>query len=95
MTDGEFRDLDRRLQRLEQKVDVIVEAVTRQVTICAPTRARLDTMCKTVYGNGRDGLTSRVARLETVRRFWGSLAAGVLGLLSGTLLTVLAWVLNR
>ena len=95
MTDDKFRDIDRRLQRLEQKTDVIVEAVTRQVTLCAPTRARLDAMTKTVYGNGRDGLTSRVARLETIRRFWGSLTAGILGLLSGTLLTVLAWVLNR
>lgn len=95
MTDGELRDVNRRLQRLEEKIDVIVDAVTRQVAICAPSRARLDGICKTIYGNGHDGLTIRIARLETARRFWAHASAGVLGLLSGALLTVWAWFLNK
>ena len=95
MTDGEFRDIDRRLKRLEDKIDLIVDAVTRQTAICVPSRAKLESVCKTIYGNGHDGLAARLARLETIRRFWASVSAGVLGLLSGAMLTVLAWFLNK
>jgi len=95
VTEGEFHDIDRRLQRLETKVDLIVETVTRQAAICAPSRTRLEGVCKTIYGNGHDGLASRLAHLEAIRRVGSSVVAGVVGLLSGAMLTVLAWFLNK
>jgi len=95
MSDEEYRDIDRRLQRLEEKLDVIMDATTRQAAICTSSRTKLDDMYKIVYGNGHEGLTTRLARIEATRHFWTSATTGVLGMLSGALLAVLAWLLDK
>ena len=66
MTHDEAAAIHQRLDRLDQKLDKIVEAVTTQVAICSPTRAKLAALCETVYGNGQVGLLRKVERLETV-----------------------------
>ena len=95
MSEEEYNIIDRRLQRLEEKLDVIMDAVTREAAMSVTARARLDGMYKTVYGNGTEGLISRVAHLEASRRFWASTAAAAMGLVIGSLLTVLTWLLDR
>jgi len=100
MTNDEVRALAERLDRQDEKLDRIVEAVTRQVAICGPTRARLDAVCQTVYGDGQDGLIRKIERLETVREigskgFW-ALVSLVAAVVSGAILaaggTLLAWL---
>jgi hypothetical protein len=49
----------------------------------------------TVYGNGRDGLMTRIVRLETVRRVWWNIAAAGLGLLSAIVASLVTWLLGR
>ena len=99
MTHDEARALHERLDRQDEKLDRIVEAVTRQVAICGPTRARLDAVCLTVYGDGQDGLIRKIERLETVREigskgFW-ALVSLVAAVVSGAILaaggTLLGW----
>lgn len=87
--------IHQRLDRIEKKLDEVAVTLTRQVAVCRPARAQLDAVCQSVYGNGRDGLACRVARLETVRRVWGELAAAAIGLISGAGMTVLAWMLGK
>jgi len=95
MSTDELHAIHQRLDRLEEKLDSILTVVAEQMAVCGPTRQRLDVRFETGYGNGRDGLLTRVDRLETVRRLGAQLAAAVLGLLSGIALTVLAWILER
>jgi hypothetical protein len=76
-------------------LDQIVEALTQQVTICGPSRAKLESLCNTVYGNGRDGLVTRIDRLETVRRVAWHVAAVTLGLFSATVGSLITWLLGR
>jgi hypothetical protein len=85
----------RRLDRLDSKLDQIMEAVTQQVTICGPARARLDTVCSTVYGNGREGLVTRIDRVETIRRVTWHTAAAALGLVSAILGSLITWLLGK
>jgi hypothetical protein len=84
-----------RLDRLDGKLDQIMEAVTQQVTICGPSRAKLDAVCNTVYGNGRDGLVTRIDRLETIRRVAWHMAAATVGLLSAIVGSLITWLLAR
>jgi hypothetical protein len=100
MTTSEIQTLHERLDRLDDKLDRIMETVTRQVAICGPTRARLDALFETVYGNGQDGLLRKVERLETVREiskrgFW-ALVSLVAAIVSGAVLavggTVFSWL---
>ena len=100
MTHDEARALHERLDRQDEKLDKIVEAVTRQVAICGPARARLDAVCQTVYGDGQDGLIRKIERLETVREigskgFW-ALVSLVSAVVSGAILaaggTLLGWL---
>ena len=58
---------DDKLDHQNEKLDQIMQAVTRQAAVCETTRTRVAAVCDTVYGNGHDGLTSRVKTLETVR----------------------------
>ncbi len=95
MNNEELRAIHKRLDRLESKLDDLLAPLSSQVALCEPCRQRLDTVFETIYGNGRDGLVTRVDRLELVRRLWGQLAAGVVGGLSGVLLTLLAWFLEN
>ena len=100
MTRDEARALHERLDRQDEKLDKIVEAVTRQVAVCGPTRARLDAVCDTVYGDGQNGLIRKVERLETVREigskgFWAMVSL-VSAVVSGAILavggTLLGWL---
>jgi len=100
MTHDEARALHERLDRQDEKLDKIVEAVTRQVAICGPARARLDAVCQTVCGDGQNGLIRKVERLETVREigskgFW-ALVSLVSAIVSGAILavggTLLGWL---
>jgi len=100
MTTDETRALHERLDRQDEKLDRIVEAVTRQVAICGPARDRLDAVCQSVYGDGQDGLIRKVERLQTVREigskgFW-ALVALVSSIVSGVILaaggTLLGWL---
>ena len=100
MTHDEARALHYRRDRQDEKLDRIVEAVTRQVVVCGPTRARLDAVCETVYGDGQNGLIRKVQRLETVREigskgFW-ALVSLVSAIVSGAILavggTLLGWL---
>ncbi len=95
MHSDDTASIHRRLDRLDRKLDQIVEAVTKQVTICGPSRERLDAVYATVYGNGRDGLMTRIVRLETVRRVWWNIAAAGLGLLSAIVASLVTWLLGR
>jgi len=67
MSQDELQAINARLDREDEKLDQIMQAVTRQVAICEPTRTRVAALCDTVYGNGQDGLKGRVSTLETVR----------------------------
>ena len=100
MTHDEARALHERLDRQDEKLDKIVEAVTRQVAICGPARARLDAVCETVYGDGQDGLIRKIERLETAHEigskgFW-ALVSLVSAVVSGAILaaggTLLGWL---
>lgn len=100
MTRDEIQSLHERLDRLDDKLDRIAEAITRQVAICGPSRARLEALGRTVFGDGQDGLVSKVERLETVREigtrgFW-ALVSLVSAVVSGSILalggTVLKWM---
>ena len=95
MSGEELQSIYQRLERIEVKLDAIGAHVTQQTTICGPSRQRLDAVCTTIYGNGHEGLVTRVSRLETVRRLWANAAAASVGLLSGITLTVLAWLLGK
>lgn len=100
MTHDEAAALHRRLDKQDEKLDRIVEAVTAQVAICPQARAKLGAVCETIYGNGQEGLIRKVERLETVRRigskgFW-ALVAFVSAVVSGGILAaggaLLAWL---
>ena len=100
MSQDDLHTIHDRLDRQDEKLDQIVQAVTRQVAVCEPTRTRVAAVCDTVYGNGRDGLTNRVKTLETVREiggkgFW-ALVALVSAVVSGAILAggsvLLAWM---
>jgi len=100
MTSEQAQAIHDRLDRQDEKLDRIVDAVTRQVAICGPTRARLDAVCETVYGDGQEGLIRKIERLETVREigskgFW-ALVSLVAAVISGAILaiggTLLAWM---
>jgi hypothetical protein len=95
MTTDETLALHQRLDRLEDKLDQIATAVTRQVAVCGLSRGKFESLCETVYGNGREGLVTRVARLETVRKFWAAAAAALAGLFSGIVVTIVAWLLGK
>ena len=71
MTTDQVQMMSQRLDRLEQKLDEIFTLVTRQQAFCGPERSKFDGVCMVLYGNGRDGLITRVDRLETTRRLWG------------------------
>ena len=99
MTPDEAQAIHGRLDKQDEKLDRIVEAVTTQVAICAPTRAKLSAVCETVHGNGREGHEGRLARLETVREiggkgFWAMVAL-MSAIISGVVLAgggvVFAW----
>lgn len=100
MTDDQAARIHERLDRQDEKLDRIVEAVTRQVAICGPTRARLDGVCATVYGNGQDGMIRELEQLKTVRAigskgFWAlvslmsAVISGAILAIGGTLLTLM------
>ena len=100
MTADEAREIHQRLDRQDEKLDRIMEAVAVQVTTCSAARHRLAQIEETVYGNGRDGLVREVQQLQTVRQigsrgFW-ALVGLVASLVSGAILAlgsaVLAWV---
>ena len=100
MTHDDAQAIHDRLDRQDEKLDRIVEAVTRQVAICGPTRARLAGVCESVYGNGQNGLIRKVERLETVRAmrskgFWAVVSL-VSAIVSGAILavggTLLGWL---
>jgi hypothetical protein len=98
MNKDEAQSIHDRLDRQNEKLDRIVEAVTMQVAICGPTRARLDAVCESVYGNGQDGLVRKVERLETVREigskgFWAMVSL-VSAVVSGAILAVAGAVLH-
>ena len=95
MNTDEMQSIHQRLDRVEDKLNQIGEAVTRQVTLCGPARAKLDGLTQTLYGNGREGLLTRVDRLEMMRRIGTQVTAGVIGLLSGVALTLLGWLLEK
>ena len=91
---------DEKLDRHGEKLDQIMQAVTRQVAICEPTRERLNEVCDTIYGNGKDGLEGKVRVLETVREiggkgFWAlvglvsTIIAGAILAVGGTLLALM------
>lgn len=94
-TDEMHTAIQQRLDRVEDKLDQIVEAVTRQGAVGDAARERLDAVCQTLYGNGHDGLLTRVDRLETMRRLTAQVAAGVIGLLSGLSVSLLGWLLEK
>ena len=100
MSQDDLHTIHDRLDRQDEKLDQIVQAVTRQVAVCEPTRTRVAAVCDTVYGNGQDGLKSRVKTLETVREikgkgFWALVAlvstiiAGAILAIGGTLLAAM------
>ena len=95
MTNDELQSLHQRLDRLEDKLNQIAETTTRQVTLCGPARAKLDALTQVLFGNGREGLITRVDRLETMRRVGAQVVAAVIGLLSGVTMTLLGWLLQR
>jgi len=81
---------DQKLDRQDQKLDRIVEAMTRQEAICGQARGRLDRVCQTVDGNGKDGLVREIERLKTAREigskgFW-ALVSVVSAIVSGAVL---------
>jgi len=92
VTTGEAQAIHDRLDKQDEKLDKIMQAVTRQVAVCEPTRTRMAAVCDTVYGNGQNGLKNRVTALETVREirgkgFW-ALVALVSSIVSGAVLAV-------
>jgi len=95
MSSAELQAIYNRLDRLESKLDDLLAPLSGQIALCEPCRERLDSVFETVYGNGRDGLVTRIDRLEMMRRWSGQIAAGLLGGLSGVLLTILAWALEN
>lgn len=95
MTSDELQMMSQRLDRLEQKLDEIFTLVTRQQAVCSPEHSKFEGVCMVLYGNGRDGLITRVARLETTRRMWGTLIAALFGLLSGMIVALTTWWLGR
>ena len=88
--------LDRQDEKLNEKLDQIIQAVTRQVAVCEPTRTRVAAVCDTVYGNGQDGLKGRVKTLETVREIGSKGFWALVALASGAILAgggaLLAWM---
>lgn len=98
MTNGEAAAINDRLDRHDEKLGKVLDAVTTQVAICKPTRARLTEVCETTYA--KNGTLDRLARLETVREirgkgFW-ALVMFVSAIVSGSILalggTALAWL---
>jgi len=87
--------LSHRLDRIERKLDELLVASARQAAICQPARRQLAQVERAVYGNGRDGLLTRVARLETVRRLANHAVAAAIGLGSALLTALLTWWLER
>ncbi len=81
-----------RLDRVEAKLDRIVEVTSRQEALTSLTLQRLETLNRTIFGNGEDGLLCKVERLETVRQigsrgFW-ALVSLVAAVVSGTIVTL-------
>jgi len=81
-----------RLDRLESKLDRLAEHAARQESLTALAIQRLDSMSRTIFGNGDDGLLCKVERLETVRQigsrgFW-ALVSLVSAIVSGTIVTL-------
>lgn len=95
MTNDDFQAIYQKLDRHEQKLEQIIESLASHKALCEPIRARLEGVCLSVYGNGRDGLMTRVDRLETSRRMAGQLIAALIGLLTGAAGAALAWLLER
>ena len=101
MTTGETQAINDRLDRQDEKLDKIVDAVTRyqvQREHCMGVHKALG---DDVWGaDGRNGLKGRVKELETVREigskgFW-ALVSLVAAIISGAILaiggTLLAWM---
>jgi hypothetical protein len=95
MTTDELQMMSQRLDRLDQKLDEIFAASTRQQALCEPCQRKLDAVYVAIYGNGREGLLARVERLETVRRLSDALIVGLVGAISGIAVSVINWFLGR
>lgn len=88
----DWDSLIERLDRVEAKLDRIVEVTSRQEALTSLTLQRLETLNRTIFGNGEDGLLCKVERLETVRQigsrgFW-ALVSLVSAVVSGTIVTL-------
>lgn len=95
MTADELQAIYQRLDRHEQKLEQIMESVVAHTAVCEPMQSRLEAVSLSIYGNGRDGLTTRVDRLETTRRMAGQLIAAIVGLLTGAAGAAIAWLLEH
>jgi tetrahydromethanopterin S-methyltransferase subunit G len=95
MSNDDVQAIHQRLDRLDDKLNDLFGTLAQQVAVCSPSRARLEAVSQTLYGNGREGLVTRVDRLETMRRFGGQVMAALVGLLSGLSVSLFTWLLGR
>ena len=95
MSTDDVQSIHQRLDRLDDRLNELFGTLAQQVAVCGPSRAKLEAMSQTLYGNGREGLVTRIDRLETMRHFGGQALAALLGLLSGLSVAVLTWLLGR
>jgi hypothetical protein len=95
MTADDLQAIYQKLDRHEQKLEQMMESVVAHTAACEPMQSRLEAVCLSVYGNGRDGLMTRVDRLELTRRLAGQLIAALVGLLTGAAGTAVAWLLEH
>ena len=83
------------LQAINEKLERIMESLDSHASACELVQSRLEAISLSIYGNGRDGLITRVDRLETTRRMAGQLIAALVGLLTGAAGTAIAWLLGH
>lgn len=89
---------DARLRSIEEKQDRLLELVTANNATHQGCMARQTEHHVTLYGNGNDGLKTRVERLETVSKVKRVIVTSAVAIVSalaavgGTIWTVFEWV---
>lgn len=79
MTHDDLQSIHQRLDILAERLSEIHAAVTAQQAVCQGARAKIERHEQLLLGNGREGIQTRLERLETVsalrgRGFWAAVA---------------------